>query len=312
MPTASSATSHGDDISTTATGATDDYTYYVPAHSDYLIHWTGKDIDSQHDANWHTDHSSTTDDNVTTRYLDRLKGILRHGLWMMDDNEAITMAGRTYPRPRHFRTCFSELKLSIVRGHARRYGRLGIGFKRFFLFNRLGCPMTYYHSSRANWFTPSLWSSQPSSYDEFWSCFLKPMTEITPDTTMRYSFYDESEWRIIYSDAIATRLASRGKADILKAFIPKACFGSEMNQLAASSPVQPGAVIPVRDPWFAMIIYPSLAVKVAAESDAEIRNFIASIKPFRSLPASFAKRNPAWLEHHNRPIELDLDACRHF
>lgn len=304
--------SAGDGATTGGAGIGDDYTYYTPAHSDYLIHWTGRDIDAQHDVDWHKDHSSTTDSTVTRLYNDRLKGILRYGLWMTADNETVAMAGQSYLRPPHFRTCFSELKLSTVRGHARRYGRLGIGFKRFFLFNRLGCPMTYYHSDRTNWFAPSLWAKHPPSYDEFFACFLKPMTEATPDTTMRYTFYDESEWRIIYSADLAQRLTDCEMQEVLRRFVPRADFGAELDQLVASSPCQPGAVIPVRDPWFAMIIYPSLAAKVAAEADQEIRALINALKPVAPLPTTFPKRNPASFEPHNRPTELDLDSCRHY
>ena len=308
----SNLSSDGDYLTPSSSGIGEDYTHYTPAHSDYLIHWTGRDIDNQKDPYWYRDHSSTTDSEVTCLYLDRLKGILRHGLWMTDDNETISMGGQSYPRPSHCRTCFSELKLSTVRGHARRYGRLGIGFKRFFLFDRLGCPMAYYHSSRSNWFTPALWAGRPNSYAEYFACFLKPMTEVTPDTTMRYSFYDESEWRIIYSDDIAQRLASCGKSDVLNKFVPERSFSVELCRLVARSLGQPKAVIPVRDRWFAMIIYPSLATKVAAEEDKEIRDLISDLKPPASLPGVYSKCNPAWLEAHNKPTELDLDACKNF
>lgn len=312
MPATSSKSSDNGNNAVTTAGASDGLTFYVPTHSDYLIHWTGKDIDAKHDPDWHKNLASTTDADLTGRYLKRLKDILRHGLWMMPDNEAVTIADHTYQRPKHFRTCFSELKLSMVRGHAQRYGRLGLGFKRFFLFNRFGGPMTYYHSSRQNWSAPTLWKSQPLGYEEFWACFLKPMTEVTSDTTMRYSFYDESEWRIIYSDEIATRLIDRGQSSVLKEFVPKEKYSSDLNQLIAAAPCQPGAVIPVCDRWFSMIIYPSLAVKVAAEADHEIRNMLNTIKPSRTLRKTFPKQNPAWLEHHSKPIELDLDACRNF
>jgi len=286
----------------------EDYTHYAPAHSDYLIHWTGRDIDNEKDPDWYRNHSSTTDSEVTRLYIDRLKGILKYGLWMTDDDETITMSGRSYSRPAHCRTCFSELKLSTVRGHARRYGRLGIGFKRFFLFDRLGCPMVYYHSGSSNWFTPALWTGSPNSYSEYFACFLKPMTEVTPDTTMRYSFYDESEWRIIYSDEIAKRL----DRVVLKKFVPEHNFNSELCRLVEHSLRQAKAVIPVRDPWFAMIIYPSLATKVAAERDNEIRGLINRLKPAASLDEVYPKRNPAWLEPHAKPMELYLDTCRNF
>ncbi len=312
MDTHSSLSSNNDDVTYGGTGVGDDYTHYTPAHSDYLIHWTGKDIDQEYDSKWYNDHSSTTDAAVTTRYLDRLKSILRHGLWMTRDTETVAMGKKLFERPPHFRTCFSELKLSTVRGHARRYGRLGIGFKRFFLFDRMGCPMTYYHSDRANWFTPSLWEKNPAAYDEFFACYLKQMTELTPDGTMRYTFYDESEWRLIYSNGIAARLASRGENVVLQRFVPNANFSTELAQLVSGSDCPPGAVIPVKDQWFAMIIYPSLAAKVAAEADTKIRALINALKPTLSLPSTYPKENPAWLEAHNKPTELDLDACRHF
>jgi hypothetical protein len=53
-------------------------------HSDFLIHWTGKDIDEN----------------------------------LIIDVPAVPQ------------TCFTELKLSQSRAHAREYGRLGIGGKR--------------------------------------------------------------------------------------------------------------------------------------------------------------------------------------
>ena len=302
--------SDGEEAIVGTTGDSDDYTHYVPAHSDYLIHWTGSDIDKADDPEWFKTHTSLTNNHVTRRYLERLRGILRHGLWMTDDDETIKMAGQSFKRPPHCRTCFTELKLSMVRGHARQYGRLGIGFKRFFVFDRLGCPMSYYHEARPNWFTPSLWAGKPTSYDEFFACFLKPMTTITPDTTMKYSFYDESEWRIIYSDALQARLESCGQP--LHGIVPKNEFSTELNNYLTGIPTPPKAVIPVHDRWFAMIIYPSLAVKIAAQSDAEIRSLIDAIKPSQALPQNFQEGNPAWLEQYGKPIELDLDACKHF
>lgn len=289
-----------------------DHTHYSPAHSDYLIHWTGRDIDDANDNGWHLDHSSTTDSKVTGLYLDRLKSILRYGLWMMDDVENISFEGTEFSRPPHCRTCFTELKLSSVRSHARHYGRLGFGFKRFFVFNRLGAPMAYYNEHRANWFTPSLWRSQQGSYEEYYSCFLKPMSVKTSDTTMRYDFYDESEWRIIYSEEIALRLSNSDRSKTLNTIVPKEKFTAEFQQVIQNIPSGPKALIPINDPWFAMIIYPSLAVKIAAEADPEVRSLIRQIKPGTKLPKEFDKRNPAWLEKHGKPIELDLDACRNF
>ena len=48
-----------------------------PIHSDFLIHWTGKDIDKK------TGLRSTEERDRL--YLKRLKFILKYGLWMTKD-----------------------------------------------------------------------------------------------------------------------------------------------------------------------------------------------------------------------------------
>lgn len=308
----SSVNSDGDKAVDRSAGVGDGYTYYSPAHSGYLIHWTGRDIDKTYDHDWFENHSSTTKSEVTQLYIARLKSIVKHGLWLTDDNESITMDDNTFTRPAHCRTCFTELKLSTIRGHARRYGRLGIGFKRPFLLNRFGRPMVYFHDKRNDWFEPRMWNPTKHSYDEFFSCFLKPMSQKTPDTTMRYTFYDESEWRIIYSEEIVVRLRDQGHDEVVNAFVPAEAFSPEFQQEMEGLSPQPRALIPIKDQWFAMIIYPSLAVKVASESDSELRQLLYTLKPEMSMPDSYPKRNPAWLEPYSKPFEIDLDACRNF
>lgn len=290
----------------------EDYTHYAPAHSDYLIHWTGIHIDNDHDPDWQTKHSSTTDSDVTTLYLDRLKSILKYGLWMTDDDESVNIKGKEYRRPSHCRTCFTELKLSIIRGHAKRYGRLGIGFKRPFLLNRFGRPMVYYHHKYYDWFEPRMMEPPNEAFSEYFSCFLKPMSHKTNDTTMRYTYYDESEWRIIYSEDIASRLKKRGHQKIESLFVPEDKFSSDFQEAISSAQKKPSALIPVNDAWFTVIIYPSLAVKVASQSDSELRELIETIKPNRSMQNLYDKKNPAWLEPHSKPVEIELDACRNF
>ena len=321
----SSLSSAGDETSIPCRKEDDkqDYTYYVPAHSDFLIHWTGLDIDKKYDSEWYNEPSSATASNVTRLYLERLKGILKHGLWMTDDNEEITINGRNYPRPKHCRTCFTELKLSSVRGHAKSYGRLGIGFKRFYVFNRMGQPMVYYHEMRPNWFAPAYWNVPQNSFTEFFGCFLKPMTTRPSGETrtLVYSLYDESEWRIIYSNEIRNFYDKTGLSKNYKdlgSIMPEDRFSDEIKAFiksqnsATNSSVQPKAVIPVNDEWFTMIIYPSLAAKVEAEADAEIRRLICDIKPEISSRPSYEVQNPYQFEKNSKPIELDLDACRQF
>lgn len=121
--------------------------YDYAVHSDFLIHWTWKDIDSLYDQDWcrpDKDKSKTTDE-ATKRYLYRLYDILNFGLWMTEEIESpFKFDGISIPIPPTPKTCFTELKLSESRKHAKLYGRLGIGVKRPFVFNRFGRPVVYY------------------------------------------------------------------------------------------------------------------------------------------------------------------------
>ena len=115
-------------------------------HSDFIIHWTGGDIDKKYDKCWHKEESSKTiKEEIMEPYMERLKSILKYGLWMtIDEEEDKSLKELGICRPCVARTCFTELKLSETRTHAKRYGRLGIGFKRPFLFERFGRPMNYF------------------------------------------------------------------------------------------------------------------------------------------------------------------------
>lgn len=71
--------------------------YDYAVHSDFLIHWTGRDIDADADAkaafaaneddrkHWYEKASSRTDDEITERYVERFRHILKFGLWMTED-----------------------------------------------------------------------------------------------------------------------------------------------------------------------------------------------------------------------------------
>ena len=182
------------------------YKYDSPFHSDFLIHWTGKDIEKRfHTTKWTENHSSIICEAAGKAYLERLKYILKYGLWLTkDDNEKILrINGEEIVTPNPPRVCFTELKLSDVRSHAAQYGRLGIGFKRFYVFDRLGGPMHYYQDKvKYTWFINSIFSkSKRFKKDDYYSCFLKGMAERskTDDQTLDYKYFDEAEWRIIYS-----------------------------------------------------------------------------------------------------------------
>jgi hypothetical protein len=270
-------------------------------HSGFLIHWTGKDIDRKYDQPWHESDKSKTDKSCTKAYIERLKDILKYGLWMTEDLKDIKRESDLYidariiSIPSIARTSFTELKLSDSRNHAKEYGRLGIGVKRPFVLDRFGRPMVYFHEKRIDeFFMVCLEKLKGTDLLNF---FKLMSSKETPQT---FDWYAESEWRIIFLEKLLNNeyiLNPRDKKNI-----------DEYNYFNALTPDKQKKLrylIPL-DCWFSMIIYPSLSVKNEAQDSDEIRKLIRKIKDrvfFRPCPGDEIK---------NQPIELDLDACRNF
>jgi hypothetical protein len=106
------------------------------------------------------------------------------------------------------KVCFTELKLSESRIHAKRYGRLGIGVKRRFLFDRSGRPLLYYWYKGWEENDPFLKACAKELQSKDLLNFFKPMdSRITQ--TLTYDLYRESEWRIIYFKELLERNGSR-------------------------------------------------------------------------------------------------------
>lgn len=126
-----------------------------PSHSDYLIHWTGDDIAKTFGLTRVAEPRYEQD--VVDAYLERLYNILRFGLWLKKSKEpgVIEVSNQKIKKPNVPRLCFTELKVSDSILHARKFGALGIGVKRYYLFNRLGGPMHYVHKT-PNLFLPPL------------------------------------------------------------------------------------------------------------------------------------------------------------
>ena len=110
--------------------------------SDFLIHWTGKDI--------HTNYKNLSDCQRNT-YVERLCSTLTgdyKGLWVKEVCEKIYASGhRGIPRKWPL-TSFTEIKLSQVHKHTERYGCLGFGFSRGFVLKRYGAPVQYVAGGR--------------------------------------------------------------------------------------------------------------------------------------------------------------------
>ncbi|GAG04366.1 unnamed protein product, partial [marine sediment metagenome] len=126
----------------------------------------------------------------------------------------------------------------------------------------------------------------------------------------RYDLLDESEWRIIYSESIREKIEkfkikNNKNKDILKLF-RKPCETKGFQDYLEKHNIEEKPEYLIRlDRWFAMIIYPSLKVKVKSEACSKIRGLIEEIKPT-------LKKGEKPGEKHSKPIELNLDACRNF
>jgi hypothetical protein len=274
--------------------------YDTAVHSDFLIHWTGKDIDREHQPKWTDDgHYSHTSSDVAELYLRRLKDIVTYGLWMTEEDERTFVAGQTAVTvPSTPQCCFTELKLSESRRHAAEYGRLGIGLKRPFLFSRCGRPVAYFGFGEQSHQDKFLEACAADLRDKRLLNFFKPMNREM--RKLNYNFYSESEWRILFFDDLLMRKAIIDPRDSANA--------KEHAYFRSLRPEQQSRLkylIPL-DGWFSMIIYPSLQVKNAVrwEPANGIEVEIRRIKTVRDRGNQVEKGN--W------PMEVDLDACRHF
>lgn len=282
--------------------------YDRAVHSDFLIYWTGRDIDEDHQANWYDEgHHSKTPRNVQDLYLHRLHDILEYGLWMTEEIETrrkFRVGSFKITAPATPQCCFTELKLSESRRHAVRYGRLGIGVKRPFLFERFGRPLAYFGFGEESHNDKFLEACVQDLQDQTLLNFFKPMNEDTRNLT--YDLYSESEWRILFFDKLIKTgkiVDPRDSANAKEHAYFNALEPEQQNQLKYLIPL---------DGWFAMIIYPSLTVKNRAQW-GDGNGVVEQIRRIKSNPDHGndveGLSNPV---RGNWPIEMDLDACRHF
>ena len=121
--------------------------------SEYLVHWTGKDIC--------TDVVALTS-STRIQYIQRLESSLRTGLWMnrvtdgLSSRNAVGDPGvvLTFSNPM---TCFTEVRLTQSVEHTRKYGLLGLGFSREFLLARDGLPVIYLRNGQRDFYTSLLY-----------------------------------------------------------------------------------------------------------------------------------------------------------
>ena len=269
-------------------------------HPDLLVHWTGEDFDPDccrdpKGSSKAAKKKELSTEQLEEKYLHRLRDLLKYGLWMtpqsmtgvkwIDDKVAV---------PDVPRVCFTELRLSLARAHARRYGRLGIGFKRPYLFDRGGRPVVYCGATKDQQhdvFLHACCQHLPKPFLHFFKPIHSGSTE--------FEFYDESEWRIIFTK----ELAQNGHV-----IDPRNNPGPDVrdywNRLSAAEREKLGYLLPL-DGWLSCIIYPSVSLKSKAREDDDIRKTICRLK---TDPQCRANRQD--VEGGNWPVEIDLDLCR--
>lgn len=275
--------------------------YDYAVHSDFLIHWTGKDIDDFYEPKWAESDKSKTDaiPKLNSAYLDRLHSILKYGLWLTEEGETLLQIGDTgVPIPKIPKTCFTELKLSESRTHAKQYGRLGIGVKRPYLFARCGRPLAYYGFRSDAQNDVFMKACAEDLKDKSLLNFFKPMNS---RSTLDYDLYGESEWRILFLQELLDKkllIDPRDSSNREAHDYFNALTHEQQEKLKYLAPL---------DGWFQVIIYPSLIIKNLAQKDGSRKTWqeIHRIKEDRTDHGN-------QVEGGNWPMEMDLDACRNF
>jgi hypothetical protein len=269
--------------------------------SDFLVHWTGKDLDQKYDPGWFKKQKSEIrrDTNIARAYLERLENILTYGLWLTAEDQGSVRAGDVEIEiPSTPKVCFTELKLSESRVHARQYGRLAVGFKRPYLFRRGGRPLAYFGFHADTNSDPFLKACARDLKDQNLLNYFKPMNSSRHN--LNYDYYSESEWRVLYSD----NLLKEGRI-----IDPRNPANEKEHQfyLTLSEPQKQKLqyLMPL-DGWFSLIIYPSFWVKNMAQQDLPSR-IIDEIDRIKST-----RDHGNRVEGGNWPMEIDLSACRHF
>jgi hypothetical protein len=165
--------------------------------TDFLIHWTGKDIERNR-SNLREAHRDA--------YVDRLINILHEGFWMTIPDEKIIGNNNSWIEYKAPMTCFTEVRLSETQEHAKRYGLLGVGVSRKFVLDRFGGPVHYVRNDtfeciigNVNQILNFLQKSEQNELVNYFainSAFLKNMSSDVKDD---FTFLNEQEWRIVHT-----------------------------------------------------------------------------------------------------------------
>ncbi|MHC1763733.1 MAG: abortive infection system antitoxin AbiGi family protein [Verrucomicrobiia bacterium] len=158
-------------------------------HPDILVHWTPRKWAGQ-----------PLSEPRRREFVDLLKSIYTKGLLFTRPSKGEQVVGfeTCTILPQLPILCFTELRLSQVERHIKRYGNLGIGFRRQYLLSRGANPVFYIQSAPHGIVNTNLKCLERRLKDtpelRVFMAYIKPMSS---SPAGELDFYDEMEWRIV-------------------------------------------------------------------------------------------------------------------
>jgi hypothetical protein len=211
--------------------------------SDFLVHWTGKDIGF-----------SPLDDAMRDSYVERLVDILVHGFWMTTPTERMEGYMGSFIKYDAHMTCFTEIRLSQASKHASLYGSLGVGVDRKFVLDRYGSPVHYVrnhpeecligNAQELNNFLNSKGDVRAKEIFKIMIHFMKAMSNPNSDD---FRYLDEHEWRIVQTD---TQI--------------------QANRIDITGIARPALRVPVPAGDLRLVVFPDDQTRARARSEARI------------------------------------------
>ena len=179
-------------------------------HTKFLVHWTGKEF--------HIPTDAPLNDDLRNKYVETLINILKNGFEMRKGTEEIYDRDGKLLETFISRVCFTEIKLSLARKHAQRYGSLGFGVDRDFVLKRYGNPVFYMKSGSSN---VAVNANKVLEFlkrqDNTGEILLEYRTLVAYFKNMNdqgsndLRYYDELEWRITHLN----RLEDEGRLSVV-------------------------------------------------------------------------------------------------
>jgi hypothetical protein len=180
-------------------------------HTKFLIHWAGKKFHMPTDP---------LNDELRDKYVETLINIFENGFEMGRGKEEIVDLDGKLLETFVSRVCFTEIKLSLARKHAERYGLLGIGVDRDFVLKRYGNPVFYMKSGDSNVavnankvldFLKKLKHEKKDTILLEYRTLLAYFKNMNDKDSDDLTYYDELEWRITHLN----RLEDEGRLSVV-------------------------------------------------------------------------------------------------